>query len=212
MSDVNELFGRIEALERENARLAARGRLAWRLSALAAAVAAAFLLLGNWRQGQAEEKKGKDVEAEKYLLQHDGKTRAAWWMGPNGPKFDLYDEKGKLRATLALTAKGDPVLAFFNAGGGQQMALASDAKETALTLNDAKGVARVVLSGADAARVLELRDEAGKTRLRLADGKDGGGLTLIDDKGKTRGSLVIEKGGPVLRLTEYDGKSLFQKP
>jgi hypothetical protein len=220
MSDAGDLIRRIETLERSQRRLTRENRVLKGLAAAVGLAALTVLVLGH-RQGaladekkaDAEEKKLRVVEAEKFLLKDSDKNiRAALFMGKHGPKYDLYDEKGTLRATLALSVKESPALVFFGPDSQQEVILTSVENKRILLFQGPKGESRVTLAYNEKGAVLSFNNEKGDSRTMLTDNPQGRGLALLDDGGKTRLSAVIEKSKPSLQILDSDEKPVFQKP
>ena len=106
-------------------------------------------------------------------------------------RFVLEDENGKVHAALIVGKAGPgPVLSLY----------------------DAVGEPRAMLSVGKDGPVLSLYDAAGKERAALGVNKDGSGLSLIDENGKVRIGLGVFADRPVLLLYDEAGKPIWSAP
>ncbi len=134
---LDTLTQRLDRLERENRRLKVAGAIL--LLALAAVGA----------MGQMTPRAvPKVVEAERFVLRDTkGNILAIMGTEASGTSLSLYDQKGKPRAWLGVTADGAPVLALFDQNGKDRAGLVLGADGTpALALLDQNGKRRAVLS------------------------------------------------------------------
>lgn len=166
--DTAPLIQRIDRLERESRRLKAIG-------------AVLFLgLAAVGTMGQAPPKAvPKRVEAEEFVLWgQNGKARAILGVVNNEPSLALIDQRGDVRASLAVLADG-------TAGLG-------------LSASNEKG--RILLSvSLDGFSQLSFRDGNGKVRASLREGgADGPSLILVDENQRIRAALggVTIEGTP----------------
>jgi len=104
-------------------------------------------------------------------------------------KFVLEDEKGKVRATLAMTGTG-PIL----------------------WLSDENGKQRATLGAFEVGPVLFLNDETGTTRVSLAAFKEGPALALGSKNGGAAATLNVRENRPSLALYDVNGESIWSAP
>lgn len=219
MSSPSDLLQRLEALERYNRRLSLENAALKALGVTVVIVIVSLLVLGHQQPGQADDKtekkeqKEKVIEAEQFLLRDkDNRIRAAIHVGANGPKYDLYDEKGTLRATLALGTNSDPLLVFFSADKKELVSLGILGEERFLTLRDHGETRRAILANKGEVSFLSLYDAKGQVRTLLGAAPAEQGLIVKDEKGKPRLSLQLEKDQPAFKILDAADKVLFQKP
>lgn len=123
--------------------------------------------------------------------------------------FRLVDEKGKLRAELALK-RNEPVLTFFRANGNKGAELGVVDASAALRLFDEKQSPRAELAlaregfGAE----LSLFDDRSKVRTRLGVETEGTStlLNFWDEQGRLRSGLGVQHEGSFVGLSGLDGK------
>jgi len=97
----------------------------------------------------------------------------------------LFDENGKIRASLGFSQSG-----------------------TGLTLSDENGKIRTSLGFDQSGTGLDLSDENGKPRTLLGIGRGGTNLNLYDGNGKLRASLAaFENYRPALALLDENGNA-----
>jgi len=189
---------RLENLEGELTRAKRRNR--WLVAAFGLGVlglAGAWLTnetAGPALAGEAAKATGpaQVIRATAFVLVDDkGRERGKFEMskdGPaeGGPSLTLNDEKGKMRAMLALPL-GQP----------------------SLTLHDDKDNSYRVLLQEDG---LFLRDKNDKLRAGLGVISGQPQLVLDDENEKPRAGLIVVKKGPLVRLNDEDGKTIWQAP
>ena len=149
-----------------------------------------------------------------------GIALVAWALGPTvataqpagaAPKvvranqFILEDERGRIRAMLAVTKDG-PVLTLSDEKGKDRAILGVLKTGLRLSLSDEKGQMRAILAVLKHGPMFHLYDEEGKTRAALAMTSDEPSLSLSDEKGKTRAALGVTKSGARLSLSDEKGQ------
>jgi len=190
---------RVESLERSNRRLKL-----WVLVVLA--------VVGGLVCIAATQPVANVVRAQRFeLVDAKGKVRIQLGIGGKdgqAPGAGLFDEKGQLRAALAVGADGSPFLSLYDEKGNGRAGLSAVPEGTGLTLYDEKGKGRAGLSlVANGNPLLGLYDEKGKVRAGvtlLADGAPR--LDLLDEKGTGRAGLSLHPdGAPSLDLLDEKG-------
>ena len=120
------------------------------------------------------------IRAQRFeLVDAEGRLRAVL----TDAGLVLYDEKGKSRATLSLDTDGRPTLSLSDERGKLRAMLALDGSPT-LMLWDEQGEVRATLSLFSGGPGLSLCDEKGKTRALLALLNGRPSLVLADEKGQ----------------------------
>jgi len=104
-------------------------------------------------------------------------------------EFNVIDERGRVRASLFLTADGP-----------------------ALTLLDELGRGRASLFLTADGPALALADERGRDRASLFTTADGPALALYDERGWDRASLFVYEGHEGLALSDAFGRVSFGGP
>ena len=125
-------------------------------------------------------------------------------------KFELVDEKGKVRAELTLV-DGIPGLLLSDQEGKPRAALGLDKNGTpSLSLHDSSGKTRAALSfmrPGGTAPTLAMFDERGKQRVQLGIVENGSpGLSLCDEKESVRVGLAVTSEGSAVGVYRSDGK------
>jgi hypothetical protein len=105
-------------------------------------------------------------------------------------EFRLVDNRGELRAWLALSDKLGPTLCLCNEDGKPRLILGVD--------KTGPGI-----------RLLSESDHVG-TGLAVDEG--GPELGLLDGRGKVRARLRVDKGGPALLFFDEDEKPIWKAP
>jgi hypothetical protein len=120
----------------------------------------------------------------------------------------IVDDKGRVRADLAVLGDGSAVALDFRDEAGQIRAELVHSKEgPALILGDGSGQVRAALEAGDDRVGLTLKDSNGKRRLGLAAVKDQSGLQLFDEAETVQASLGLRKTGPALSLRNGNEKA-----
>src|SRR5579875_681585 len=151
-SSVESLARRLAALEQEHQRLTKAYRRAKLIGGIVAGALMAVVVMGQ----ASAPATPKTIEAQSFVVRDaTGKVRAAMGIADDGsvginlndakgnirltmdiasanatPGLDLYDEQGRLRATLALDTYGVPGLGFYDAAGKLRTSLDIPAKTT----------------------------------------------------------------------------------
>jgi len=180
---------RLENMERELGRQKRRNR--WLLGAIIVLLgglvaAGAFKTTVTTAQAQGAGT-AKLISANNFfLIDENGRPRAALFVGKDGPSLSLSDENGKTRVWLRADKDG-----------------------VGLGLYDENGKNRARLWADKDGPVLALRDENDKNRALLVAGKDGPSLSLGDENGKIRAGLATLKDSPTLVLFDENGQGRF---
>src|SRR5438128_1403174 len=114
------LLERLEALERANRRMLAKSER-WKRSAIGGIACLALVVIGG-----AAVKVHSTVEGGEFVLRDkENRMRAALAIRPDGtPGLALFDELGKPRVSIELSAQGDPGVNLLRASGSLGAAVA----------------------------------------------------------------------------------------
>lgn len=168
---------------------------------------------GRYNEAQADGPKTAAVQSEirarSFVLEDEsGKTRAALYMKPDGPRLNLRDENGKDRVGLGISNDG-PWVNLKDENGKERVALIIIENEPSLTLFDETETARAQLASVKDGPSLSLIGEAGENGkhggAELGVGKKGPALGLFGKDGK--GSVEAGVGNNGARLDLFDDKS-----
>lgn len=155
----------------------------------------------------------KELRAERFVLADAaGGERAELGFGEWGePALSLYDETGRLGATLLLPI-GAPRLWLYDEAGEPRAFLGMGEGEPSLGLWDEAGNPRVDVGTMDGEPSVVLRDAAGTMRAALALRSDVPELQLCDTAGEPRATLGLDPA-PAGKPTEaslrfYDAEDM----
>jgi hypothetical protein len=185
--EIEAVLGRrVDALERENARLRARSHL------LSLGVVAALALAAGVAALTRVERTGTadTVQARQFVLRDAGGNARAVLANTaeGGARLTLLDHSGQDRLRMTLLADGSPGLSFADAAGRSRAVLGFLPDETAnLVFADRTGRTRAVFGlMPDESSTLVFADRNGETRVGIGvDPYGDAGLTVFEREGAT---------------------------
>jgi hypothetical protein len=171
--DLHALVARLEKLEEQHRRLLRQHRcMKWAVAVLLLGAA----LVGSVPRGQAGPPKGNVVEAERFVLRDaEGKERAVWGVGREGPHLSLLDTEARGRVVLAVT-KGGAYLHLQDGDNRPRLELTAETGWSPLNVNDDDTLRATVGWGREP--MLGLFDEKGGKVIEVV--KEGHRLALYD--------------------------------
>ncbi len=216
-SGLDTLRQRLDRLERESRRLKVTG----------AALLLALAVVGS--MGQVLPKAvPKVVEAEQFVVrEQNGNLRASLGVAGVASALTLFDQNGKLYATLGGRGDSTPHLELYAQTGPARASLGILDGRPALIHRNESGKLEATASlsiGWGGVPALMLDDQNGKLRAALSVQANGPSLDLFDEKENTRAVLghaaleskttgiVEQRPASSLVLFDKDGKVIWKAP
>lgn len=157
----------------------------------------------------ADKKKEKVITAERFVLvNEDGKAIAVWGISPDGPNFQLGDEKENARIRM-MAFKDRTEFSVLDADGRGHIELNADAEKRLVRFVDTKGRHRQeIRQSADYTGHI-IRDNNGVLRAHLVlDGENvDAGFLNSDGKGQFR--VTVGKKEATIKLAKRSGQGGF---
>lgn len=160
------------------------------LGVLTVANVAALLLI--YAGAAAPQPKADAVEAKQFILRDEkGRMRADLAMGADGnPRLTLYDESAKPVAGLLGPIDGGIFFLRSGAEPQREIQLSVSKKGTLISLSDAPGVPRILLSS----------------------GYSSPQLYILDEKKNYQIGIGLKDGEPLLHMKNSKGEEVHSKP
>jgi len=172
-------------LEQRLEKLERENRWMRRIGVVAAAVAAAVFLIGQ----------GKDREPPDLVVR----------------SLRVQDEKGKVRASLRMTADG-AILGFYDDDGKMRIMLGAKGDRHSLKFIDTAGESRATFGTTAGFPALKLAEGSGTTRVLLSATPGFRGLYLRDKDDMPRAVLEMVDGSPTFKFGDAKGNVIWQAP
>ena len=159
----------------------------------------------------------KEVRARKFVLEDEnGGTCAMLGVAEDSPGLVLYDEDGKRRVVLSVSAADNaPVLVLLDENGKARVQMTAVGDGPNLTLSDGNGKPRAGFNVSDNMPSLVLLDENGITRAQLSavpQEEDTSTLMLYGKNGEMRVSLLAQDDCGKVALHAENGEIIWGAP